>query len=175
MTTGLSLGYEPVISAEPVGGGAPAVETEAAADRGLLIRRIVGAVITGIGVLIVMLLLYLFAFTPLTHARNQHQLLSTLTGDPKTAFALVRGQVPPEGNPVGILEIRSLHVSQAVIEGTSAADLESGPGHMPGTVLPGLAGNSVIAGRRTTFGGPFSAIGSLHRGAIIRVSGRSGG
>jgi sortase A len=87
-----------------------------------------------------------------------------------STFALTNGTLPREGSPVALLRIPSLHLTQAVVSGTSAADLESGPGLMPGTVLPGEQGNAVIAGRRTTFGGPFGSIGTLHRGDLIQVT-----
>ena len=45
----------------------------------------------------------------------------------------------------------------------------NGPGLMPGSALPGSVGNSVIAGRRVTFGAPFGAIGSLRTGRRINV------
>ena len=43
----------------------------------------------------------------------------------------------------------------------TVADLKEGPGHYPGTPLPGQAGNSAIAGHRTTYGAPFNRIDEL--------------
>jgi LPXTG-site transpeptidase (sortase) family protein len=40
---------------------------------------------------------------------------------------------------------------------------------MPGSALPGTVGNSVIAGRRVTFGAPFASIDTLRRGTKITV------
>jgi sortase A len=68
-----------------------------------------------------------------------------------------------------VLEIPALHLVDAVVEGSNAEDLRSGPGHMPTTALPGEPGNAVIAGRRATFGSPFGAIGSLKPGQLIKV------
>ena len=42
-----------------------------------------------------------------------------------------------------------------VVEGVDIDDLEEGPGHYPGTALPGQLGNMVISGHRTTYGHPF--------------------
>ncbi len=42
-----------------------------------------------------------------------------------------------------------------VVEGTGDAQLQDGPGHYPGTPLPGEAGNVAIAGHRTTYLHPF--------------------
>jgi len=136
----------------------------------LLVRRVVGAAITGIGILLLLLVLFLYAFTPLAAGRNQHRLLASLTGDPLRTFALTKGIVPPEGSAVALLRIPALHLTKAVVAGTSAADLEKGPGLMPGTVLPGEQGNAVIAGRRVTYGGPFHSIGTLRPGDEITVT-----
>jgi LPXTG-site transpeptidase (sortase) family protein len=141
---------------------------------GLLIRRVVGAVVTATGLLLLLLVLFLYAFTPLAAGRDQHRLLAALTGESRTTarstFALTNGIVPPEGSPVAVLRIPTLGLTQAVVAGTSAADLEKGPGLMPGTVLPGEQGNAVIAGRKTTFGGPFHSIGTLRPGNKISVT-----
>ena len=41
------------------------------------------------------------------------------------------------------------------------ADLAKGPGHYPGTPLPGQIGNAAIAGHRTTHGAPFCHVDEL--------------
>jgi LPXTG-site transpeptidase (sortase) family protein len=53
--------------------------------------------------------------------------------------------------------------------GTSSADLQQGPGLMAHTVAPGDPGNSVIAGRRATYGAPFGSLDRLVRGDRIEV------
>ncbi len=47
------------------------------------------------------------------------------------------------------------------IEGTDAGDLRAGPGHYPGTPLPGQSGTVAIAGHRTTYGAPFRKVDKL--------------
>jgi sortase A len=147
---------------------------QAAGPRKLLMRRVVGTALAAFGLLLLLLILFVYAFTPLVAGRDQHRLLGTLSSDVAAAaqstFALTKGNVPPEGSPVALLRIPSLNLRQAVVAGTSASDLEAGPGLMPGTALPGEQGNVVIAGRSTTFGGPFGAIGSLQRGDQIMVT-----
>jgi len=134
--------------------------------------RLTGVAMMGIGLLIVLFLVYLFAFTPLTASRNQQRLTQSLISDPLARFHLIGGALPPEGSAVAVLEIPALGLHQVVVVGTSAADLTNGPGLMPGSVIPGSAGNSVIAARRVTFGAPFRSIGSLRRGQrIVAVDG----
>jgi sortase A len=131
--------------------------------------RVAGVLVFGLGVLIILLLGYIYVFTPVSEQRAQHTLLQEITASPAKTFDLAVGKIPPEGSPVAVLEIPSLHFDQAVVEGTNAQDLRSGPGHLPSTALPGQAGNAVIMARRATYGAPFGAIGTLHKGAVITV------
>ena len=131
--------------------------------------RVAGVLVCGLGVLILFLLGYIYLFTPLSEGRTQHTLLQEITASPAKTFDLAQGKLPPEGSPVAVLEIPALHLVDAVVEGSDAQDLQSGPGHMPTTALPGQPGNAVIAGRRATFGAPFGAIGSLKPGQVIKV------
>lgn len=50
----------------------------------------------------------------------------------------------------------------AVLEGTSDATLESGPGHYKGSALPGEPGNFSIAGHRVGKGSPFNDLDKLN-------------
>ena len=136
---------------------------------GIPYRRLAGFALVGLAGLLVLFLLYLLAFTPLTAGRNQQRLADSLKGSPLTVYKLVNGHVPAEGSTVGAIQIPAIGVDQVVVSGTSAADLMNGPGLMPGSSLPGSPGNAVIAGRRVTFGGPFGSIGSLRKGAVIHV------
>ena len=131
--------------------------------------RVAGVLVFGLGVLIILLIGYIYVFTPLSEQRAQHTLFQGITADPAKTFDLAVGKVPVEGSPVAVLVIPALHLDQAVVEGTNAQDLRNGPGHLPSTALPGQAGNAVIMARRATYGAPFGAIGGLHRGAAITV------
>jgi sortase A len=133
------------------------------------VRKVAGLALTGIGLLIVLFLVYLYALTPVTHTRGQQALAQQIQGSARYDFSLVHGQLPAEGKAVAVVEIPSIGVHQVVAYGTTAADLMNGPGLMPGTALPGTPGNAVIAGRRVTFGGPFGALGNLHHGQVVRV------
>jgi sortase A len=131
--------------------------------------EVVGVVLTSIGLLATLFLVYLFAFTPLTHERAQHQMLQGLVDNPRSLFQLTRGKIPADGDPVAVLRVPAVGIDEVVVTGTSAADLEKGPGLAHGTALPGAPGNAVIAGRRVTFGGPFSALSTLTPGTSIHV------
>jgi sortase A len=68
------------------------------------------------------------------------------------------------GTPVAVLSIPEIGLTTVVSEGTSGQVLEGGPGHVRDTPLPGQPGVSVIFGRRTSYGGPFSRLQTLHVG-----------
>jgi LPXTG-site transpeptidase (sortase) family protein len=78
-----------------------------------------------------------------------------------------------EGHAVGVLRIPAIGVRQVVVEGTGHDDLERGPGHYPGTGLPGDGGTIAIAGHRTTWGAPFRHLDSLRHGDRITLCGAS--
>jgi sortase A len=73
------------------------------------------------------------------------------------------------GQPMALITIPSIGVSQVVSEGTSGPVLTSGPGHLRSSVFPGGSGTSVIMGRAASYGGPFGRIHELTKGATIKV------
>ncbi|HMK63695.1 MAG TPA: sortase [Acidimicrobiales bacterium] len=81
--------------------------------------------------------------------------------------ATTRLPEPPQGTVMARLEIPAIGLDQYVVSGTEPADLAKGPGHYPGSALPGQAGNVAIAGHRTTFGAPFFHLNDLQPGASI--------
>jgi sortase A len=76
---------------------------------------------------------------------------------------------PPVGAPVGLLTIPAIGLSDVIVEGVGAPQLEQGPGHYPGTPLPGERGNVGIAGHRTTYARPFYNLNVLQNGDPIYV------
>jgi sortase A len=74
-----------------------------------------------------------------------------------------------DGEPLGRLRIPSIAVSSVVVAGTDTASLRRGPGHYPGTPLPGARGTVAIAGHRTTYGAPFRKLDKVGRGDRIEV------
>ena len=74
-----------------------------------------------------------------------------------------------EGDPVGRLRAAAIGLDSIVVNGTDGADLRKGPGHYPGTALPGARGTVAIAGHRTTYGAPFRHIDDLDPGDPIEL------
>ena len=61
-----------------------------------------------------------------------------------------------------------------VVNGVTLGDLQRGPGHYPGTALPGEDGNFAVAGHRTTYGAPFFNLDQLRRDDEIIVTAPDG-
>lgn len=89
-----------------------------------------------------------------------------------------RGPVTTEklkiGSGVALLRIPRLGAKYryVVIEGVELTDLRKGPGHYPGSALPGQVGNFVISGHRTTYSAPFNRLDTLRGGDRILVDTR---
>ncbi len=74
---------------------------------------------------------------------------------------------PAAGQPIGTIQIPTIGLDQVVVEGVGTAQLEMGPGHYPGTPLPGGRGNVAIAGHRTTYAHPFYDLDQVTPGRTI--------
>jgi sortase A len=74
-----------------------------------------------------------------------------------------------EGEPFAAIRIPLIGVEQVVYAGIDRETLQLGPGHFPGTPLPGQPGNAVLSGHRTTYGRPFFDLDLLEPGDTIDV------
>jgi sortase A len=81
---------------------------------------------------------------------------------------------PVPGQPFAFIEIPRFggHWRFAIVEGTSLAQLALGPGHVPGTALPGQVGNFAVAAHRVTAGNPFYHLPDLMIGDLIVIDTR---
>jgi sortase A len=127
-------------------------------------------VLVGCCLLAVWFLLYALVLSGLQEARAQTLLYAQI----REQFALGTGPVDgpiPYGSPVAVMSATSVGLTDVVVvEGTTAAELTAGPGHLSNTPLPGEAGVSVIMGRSTTFGRPFGQITSLRSGDEMTIT-----
>lgn len=88
------------------------------------------------------------------------------------AAAAPRAPVRPPKNPyqpeavveLGTIEIPKINLVHQIYEGISLRTIDRGPGHWPGTALPGQVGNAVFAGHRVTHSHPFRNIDQLSPG-----------
>ena len=58
---------------------------------------------------------------------------------------------PARGEAIGRVEIPRLEVATVIRAGSDARTLQLAVGHIPGTAMPGEAGNMGLAGHRDTF------------------------
>ena len=112
---------------------------------------------------------FILSLSGLVHARRQVGLQRRFKAELASASAPMSGTIPA-GAPVAILQIPSVGLDEVVVEGSHSTQLLNGPGHVTGTPLPGQPGNAVLAGRRTSYGGPFGRLGSLHAGDRVDVT-----
>ncbi len=118
-----------------------------------------------------------YGFSPILQQRDQRSLLAkyrTAINDASASSGLAGAPIsflaPQPGAVVGVLEIGAIKLQQAVVEGVAPAQTELGPGHVPGTAGLGQAGNAVIVGRRSGFGGPLSSLANLRPGEKVLVT-----
>ena len=75
------------------------------------------------------------------------------------------------GAPIGRLVIPSIGLDEIVVEGVGDDELNAGPGHLPGSAIPGDAGNAVISAHRDRH---FSTLGDLRVGDTVYTETTSG-
>ena len=71
------------------------------------------------------------------------------------------------GSPLGRIEISSIGLAAMIMEGIDGKTLRHAVGHIPGTPLPGQAGNVALAGHRDTF---FRGLRNIHKDDEITLT-----
>ncbi len=144
----------------------PDVSQARARGRG---ARIAGWILVGVGAFIVLFAMYEFFLSGLTHSRAQRDRLRDFKDVITSGVGTLPSWSPPLGSPMGTLQIPAIGMQEVVVQGTTPDLLKGGPGHLRTSSLPGHVGNSVIDGRRTTYGGPFGSINELVQGNTIQI------
>lgn len=153
------------------------------------VLRGLGWLFISVGVLVLLYLVYSLLYTNRATEAAQDELAdewnlslpedsSGLPGEGEDGAA----GIPDPGSAVAALEFRRpgqeeplVHKKPLyVVQGVSLGDLQRGPGHYPGTALPGEKGNFAVAGHRTTYGAPFFNLDQLRKGDEVLVTSRSG-
>ena len=80
------------------------------------------------------------------------------------------GDVHPmvPAKPIGRIEIPKINLDHPIFEGVDETVIHWGPGHWPGSAMPGQVGNSVFAGHRVTHTHPFRNLDQLVPGDEIQ-------
>lgn len=112
------------------------------------------------------------------HAYRHDGQQGRLTDDRSGAGAARARSAAPglaTGQPFALLRIPAFGQGWkfAIVQGTGLGQLALGPGHVPGTGLPGQRGNFVVAAHDVTAGNPFLHLGALRRPDRIYVTTRT--
>lgn len=103
-----------------------------------------------VGLALVGYYVYVSVETRLYQAMENRALDAILASAPPSA-PLTRRPPPAPGSTLGRIEIPRLGVSAVIRAGSDGRTLQLAVGHIPGTALPGDAGNIGLAGHRDTF------------------------
>lgn len=133
--------------------------------------RIFGELAITAGLVLALFCAYLVWGTGVETARHQRVLEEQLLTEPVRPTPLDKIEL---GRALALIHIPRLgrDYRYAIVEGVDAGRLKMGPGHYPGTALPGQVGNFVISGHRTTYAAPFRNIGRLRPGDEIVIDAR---
>ena len=145
---------------------------------GDVIRTVVrglGQTLITLGVVVLLFCVYELKITNIYTAQEQNRLeegLERVWAEPAprpVAGTLAQPAAVEIGEGLAVLRIPSIDkdYSQVVVNGVGVEELKSGPGHYPGTALPGEVGNVVLSGHRTTYGAPFERFDELEPGMAV--------
>lgn len=85
--------------------------------------------------------------------------------------SVLAAQTPNGLDVMGIVSIPKIGVDLMFVEGVTKQALKFAVGHMPGTAMPGEAGNCAIAGHRSyTFGEYFNRLDEVEVGDEIQIT-----
>lgn len=160
--------------------------------RGVLLLQAAGEALVTLGAIVLLFAAFQLHFTGLYTGKEQ----SALAADLEQAWARPEPAARPVTAPVsaapapapaghteavtelgkGVAVLRAPRLGegwqQVAVEGVDKRALRRGPGHYPGTAMPGELGNSVFSGHRTTYGAPFNEIHRLREGDDVVVETR---
>lgn len=139
-----------------------------------MVRRLISGVsqlVLTAGVVGLLFLVYQVYVTDWFSDRQQERIADDLR-DAWEAPAVPGREAPDFGEAFAFLHIPEFGTGwepRAVIEGVDPDELTEGPGHYPGTALPGEFGNFSLAGHRVGLGSPFGALDELETGDALVV------
>jgi sortase A len=157
---------------------APPVPTRPRGDGWRMLARGLGQTLITAGVVILLFVGYELWFTGIYTRQQQdridHQLQQQWTAGGPDVSTLSPDKVRL-GSGIAVLYIPRFgrHYHFVIVEGTGYSDLQKGPGHYPGTALPGQVGNFAVAGHRTTYLHPFNKIAQLRNHDVIVLETRT--
>lgn len=133
-------------------------------DRRRAVARGTGELLVTAGLVLLLFVVYELFVTDLLTGRRQAELTEQIRDEWGSADSTPRAQVP--GDAIALLHIPRFGADyqQVVLEGALEEQLSQGPGHYPGTAMPGELGNVALAGHRVGKGSPFLDLDQLRPG-----------
>jgi LPXTG-site transpeptidase (sortase) family protein len=131
-----------------------------------LVAQGLGELLVTGGLVVLLFVVYELFITDLFTAQAQNELTQQIH-EQWAAPPPDRPEVP--GDAIAVLYIPRLgeDYRRVVLEGTAEEQLSQGPGHYPGTAMPGEQGNVALAGHRVGKGSPFLDLDQLQPGDPI--------
>ncbi len=152
------------------------------ADRVRFVLRGLGQLLITAGVVVLLFVVYEVYVTNYFADRAQAQVKTALkhewqdtTKDPLLPLPGQSSPTLPDGTGIAYIYIPRLgrDYGYAIVQGTSDADLEKGPGHYTDTALPGQVGNFGVAGHRVGKGEPFLNLDQVQAGDAVIIQTKS--
>lgn len=116
--------------------------------------------------------------TTITTTTTTTTIAETTTTLPRQVSQPIAPPQDPHGAennaPLGRITIPKVGLDLVLQEGIRLTTLDRGPGHWPGTAMPGQVGNVVVAGHRTSHGAEFRHLDSLVPGDEVIFTTESG-
>jgi len=146
-------------------------------DVGLAMRtalRVFGECCLTAGAIVLLFLAYLLWGTAAATSAHQHAFATQLQRQWRThrdAEPVITRLHLVTGQPFAFIRIPRFGQTWrfAIVQGTDLAQLALGPGHVPGTALPGQVGNFAVAAHRVTAGNPFYDLNELRPGDAVMI------
>jgi sortase A len=116
------------------------------------------------------MVLYVLVLSRLDEAHTQRGLYAQLRTELAQGLTPISSPIAT-GTPIALFDAPAIGLhNTVVIEGTSPQDLQSGPGHLRSSVLPGQPGTSTLFGRSLSYGAPFKQLHALQTGDTVTVT-----
>jgi sortase A len=137
--------------------------------------RTTGEILVTLGVVVLGFMAYMYWGTAIREGSAQHGFVAELghqwgSAGPSLAV-LANPQDIALGEPFALMRIPRFGPSWefAVVQGSNIPQLALGPGHVPGSAMPGQVGNFAVAGHRVTAGNPFWSLPAMRPGDLVYV------
>jgi sortase A len=137
------------------------------------VLRVFGECCVTAGAVVLLFLVYLLLGTALQASQHQHAFAAQLQREWRTQHHMpVTARLHlVVGEPFAFIRIPRFGRNWrfAIVQGTGLPQLALGPGHVPGTALPGQIGNFAVAAHRVTAGNPFYHLNDLRPGDKVLI------